>query len=362
MVLTINRTTRINSKKTDKYVKKMNRKNVSKILMAAMVLPFVFASCSSKSEKTTEKEETQKVQVETATMQEVDQIFEFTSTIEAKYKNYISSAGGTRIEKIYVEVGDKVRKGQTLVKMESTSLATSQTQLDNLGVELARIKALYQSGGASKQQVDQAQVQYDVAKKNIANLKDNITLTSPINGVVTLRNFDNGDVAGTSPILQVMQISPVKLKFSVNESLYAKVKLGMQVTANVDVFGEEQFKGKISLISPTIDPSSRTFYVEAEFTNANQKLRPGMFGRTELNLGRANAIVVSDKAIIKQNGTNEKYVYVVNSDNTLEYRVVTLGKRINDTYSVLEGLKEGEKVVISDQNKLKNGAKVVIVK
>lgn len=337
------------------------KKNIIRIL-SIVTLTSLFATACSDKQVEKKADETQKVQVETATMQEVDQIFDFTSTVEAKYKNYISSAGGTRIEKIYVEVGDRVAKGQTLVKMENTSVATAQTQLDNLQVELNRIKALYQSGGASKQQVDQVQVQYDVAKKNIQNLKENITLTSPISGVVTQRNFDNGDVAGSSPILQVMQISPVKLKFSVNESLYAKVKVGMQVTAKVEVFGEEEFKGKISLISPTIDPDSRTFYVEAEFTNANQKLRPGMFGRAELNLGRANMIMVSDKAVIKQNGTNDKYIYVVTANNSLEYKKITVGKRLGDKYIILDGVNEGEKVVISDQNKLKNGSKVVIVK
>lgn len=337
------------------------KKNIIKILSIVTLTSLFTLACSDKQVEN-KTDETQKVQVEKATMQEVDQIFDFTSTVEAKYKNYISSAGGTRIEKIYVEVGDRVAKGQTLVKMENTSVATAQTQLDNLQVELNRVKALYQSGGASKQQVDQAQVQYDVAKKNIQNLKENITLTSPISGVVTQRNFDNGDVAGTSPILQVMQISPVKLKFSINESLYAKVKVGMQVSAKVEVFGEEEFKGKISLISPTIDPDSRTFYVEAEFTNANQKLRPGMFGRAELNLGRANMIMVPDKAVIKQNGTNDKYVYVVTADNTLEYKKITVGKRFGDKYVILDGISEGEKVVVSDQNKLKNGSKVVIVK
>lgn len=337
------------------------KKNIIKILSIVTLTSLFTVACSDKQAEN-KTDETQKVQVEKATLQEVDQIVDFTSTVEAKYKNYISSAGGTRIEKIYVEVGDRVAKGQTLVKMENTSVATAQTQLDNLQVELNRVKALYQSGGASKQQVDQAQVQYDVAKKNIQNLKENITLTSPISGVVTQRNFDNGDVAGTSPILQVMQISPVKLKFSINESLYAKVKVGMQVSAKVEVFGEEEFKGKISLISPTIDPDSRTFYVEAEFTNANQKLRPGMFGRAELNLGRANMIMVSDKAVIKQNGTNDKYIYVVTADNTLEYKKITVGKRLGDKYVILDGVSEGEKVVVSDQNKLKNGSKVVIVK
>ncbi len=319
-------------------------------------------SCSKKNKTEEKQDEAVKVQVEQVSQQEIDQIYEFTSTIEPKVKNYISSAGGTRIEKIYVEVGDRVSKGQTLVRMENTTVATAQAQLDNLGVELARVKALYQSGGASKQQLDQMQTQYDVAKKNIANLKENITLTSPISGVVTLRNFDNGDVAGTSPILQVMQISPVKLKFAVNESFYSKIKVGMPVSAKVEVFGDEVFNGKVTLISPTIDAASRTFYVEAQFVNANQKLRPGMFGRAELNLGRANTILISDKAVVKQNGTNDKYVYVLMDNGTVDYRKVTLGRRLGDKYAVLDGLNSGEKVVVSDNTKLKKGAKVTVVK
>ena len=102
------------------------------------------------------------------------------------------------------------------------------------------------------------------------------------------------------------------------------------------------------MISPTIDPNSRTFYVEAEFSNANQKLRPGMFGRAELNLGRANTVLVSDKAVVKQNGTNDKYVYVLQNNNTVEYRKITLGRRMNDKYAVLDGLNDGEKVVVSE--------------
>ena len=339
----------------------MNRKILIKILFAAAALPLIFASCSKKS-KEVKQEEIVNVQIEQVSLQEIDQVYEFTSTIEAKVKNYISSAGGTRIDKIFVDVGSNVSKGQVLVRMENTSLATAKAQLDNLGVELARIKALYQSGGASKQQVDQVQVQYDVAKKQVNNLKENINLVSPISGVVTMRNFDNGDVAGSSPILQVMQISPVKLKFSINESFYSKVKVGMPVKAKVEVFGEEIFTGKVSMISPIIYADSRTFYVEAEFTNSNKKLRPGMFGRAEINLGRANAVLISDRAIVKQSGTNDKYVYVVKNDNTVEYRKVILGRRLENKYSILEGLKDGEKVVISDYTKLKQGSKVKIIK
>src|SRR5574344_992612 len=215
------------------------------VICLAALLPMMLVSCSkSKKTDTTKQNEIEKVQIESAKSEEIDQIYDFTSTIEADVKNYISSAGGTRIEKIYVEVGSHVKKGQVLVRMENTSLATSNAQLDNIKTELNRIQALYKSGGASKQQVDQIRVQYDVAKRNISNLKQNITLTSPISGVITQKNFDNGDVAGAQPILQVMQISPVKLRFNINESFYNKVKIGMGVTAKVEaidiLYGKEK--------------------------------------------------------------------------------------------------------------------------
>ncbi len=320
------------------------------------------AACTKKEEKKTEvKNEAVQVKIETVSMQEIDQIYEFTSTVDAAVKNYISSAGGTRIEKIWVEVGQRVSKGQKLVTMENTNLNTAQTQLANLENEVKRMEALYVSGGISKQQLDQIKTQEEVTKRNIKNLESNITLTSPISGVITMRNFDNGDVSGAQPILQVMQISPVKLKFNINETFYNKVKLGMSVKTKVDVFGDEEFSGKISLIAPTIDPLTRTFMVEAQFSNANQKLRPGMFGRVELNLGKAKKVIVSDKAIIKQSGTNNKYVFI-EKNGSVEYRQVELGRRMGDKYELLSGVNDGENVVISGQTNLLDGKKVIVVK
>ena len=279
---------------------------MKRMIYLAVLTPMIMLGCSKKQDAATaNKEEISNVKVEVATSSEIDQVYEFSSTIDAEVKNYISSAGGTRIERIMVEVGDRVRKGQQLVKMESTNLMTTMAQLENLKTELDRMKALYASGGVSKQQLDQLQVQYDVAKKSADNLKENIYLTSPIDGVVTMRNFDNGDVAATQPILQVMKINPVKVKINVSESFYTKVKVGMQVKLNTEIFEGEDFFGKISLIYPTIDPATRTFTCEIKINNANNKLKPGMFGRVELNLGKANTILVSDKAVIKQSGSNE---------------------------------------------------------
>ena len=336
---------------------------MKKAIYFLSLLSLIAVGCSKKEVKDETKKTTDvfKVKIEQAQSREIDRIYEYSTTVDAAVKNYISSAGGTRIEKIFVEVGDVVRKGQQLVKMESTQLATSLAQLENLKIELERVKALYQSGGVSKQQLDQMQTQYDVAKKSAENLKDNIYLTSPINGIVTARNFDNGDVSATQPILQVMQINPVKLKINIPESFYNSVKKGMHVTAKTEIFGEEEFLGTISLIYPTIDPLTRTFTCEVKVNNANSKLKPGMFGRVELNLGKASTIMVSDKAIVKQSGSNDKYVFI-EKNGVVEYRKVQLGRRLEDKIEVINGVEDGENVVITGQSKLMDGTKVEVIK
>lgn len=336
---------------------------MKKAIYFLSLLSLIAVGCSKKEVKEEAKKTTDvfKVKIEQAQSKEIDRIYEFSTTVDAAVKNYIASAGGTRIEKIFVEVGDVVKKGQQLVKMESTQLATSLAQLDNLKIELERVKALYQSGGVSKQQLDQLQMQYDVAKKSAENLKDNIYLTSPINGIVTARNFDNGDVAAGQPILQVMQINPVKLKINIPESFYNNVKKGMQVKATTEIFGEEEFAGTVSLIYPTIDPLTRTFTCEVKVNNANSKLKPGMFGRVELNLGKAATIMVSDKAVVKQSGSNDKYIFVENN-GVVEYRKVQLGRRIEDKIEIISGIADGENVVITGQSKLMDGTKVEVIK
>lgn len=335
---------------------------MKKSFYLVIIAGLIMASCSKKQEdKAVKPEDTETiaVKVEKASIQEVEQIYEFSSTVDAAVKNYISSAGGTRIEKIHVEVGDRVTKGQKLVTMENTNLATAKVQLMNSKNDVDRMEALYLSGGISKQQLDQIKTQYDVAKRNIDNLESNIHLVSPISGIVTMRNFDNGDVSATQPILQVMQITPVKLKFSMNEKFYNRVKIGMKVSAKVDIFGDDRFDGRVNLIAPIIDPNTRSFGLEASFTNSNQKLRPGMFARVEINLGKNMSVVIPDRAVIKQNGTNDKYVFI-EKDGVVDYRKIELGRRLGDTYEVISGIEEGENIVIEGYTKLVSGSKVKV--
>ena len=321
-------------------------------------------SCSgNKSEEATETQnEKVKVKVETVSVQDVEQLSEFTATVEANIKNNIAPQTPFRIEKIFAEVGDHVKAGQLLAKMDATSLKQAKIQLDNQEIEFKRIDELYKVGGASKSEWDAAKMAYDVKKTAYQNLLENTSLLSPISGVVTARNYDSGDMySGGNPVLTVEKITPVKLLINVSEVYFTKVKKGAPVNVKLDVYGDEAFEGKISLIYPTIDPSTRTFQVEIQLPNQNQKVRPGMFARASLNFGTEENVVVPDLAIVKQAGAGDRYVYVY-KDGKVTYNKVELGRRMGTEYELKSGVPNNSQVVIAGQTRLINGTEVEVEK
>ena len=235
-------------------------------------------SCSgNKSEEATETQnEKVKVKVETVSVQDVEQLSEFTATVEANIKNNIAPQTPFRIEKIFAEVGDHVKAGQLLAKMDATSLKQAKIQLDNQEIEFKRIDELYKVGGASKSAWDAQKTSLEVARETYKNLVENTQLLSPISGIVTARNYDSGDMySGGNPIYTVEEIRPVKLMVNVSESLFTKVKKGHEVDIRLDVYGDEVFKGKVNLVYPTIDPATRTFPVEIKIANSDERVATG---------------------------------------------------------------------------------------
>ena len=177
------------------------------------------------------------------------------ATVEAEVKNNIAPSSPVRIDRIFVEVGDRVSKGQKLVSMDAANLKQIKYQLDNQQIEFKRIDELYKVGGASKSEWDAAKMNLDIRETSYKNLLENTSLLSPINGVVTARNYDNGDMySGGEPVLVVEQITPVKLYINVSEGYFTKVKKGAPVSVKVDVYGDEEFEAKSALF---ILPSTR---------------------------------------------------------------------------------------------------------
>ena len=301
------------------------------------------------------------VAVTQVSVREVPQDETYTSTIQAYVKNNIAPQSAGRISRILVDVGDFVKKGQVVAEMDQTQLAQIELQLKNNEVEYNRLKELYEVGGLSKSDLDAVEMAYNVSRTQYNNLKENATLVSPINGVITARNYDAGDMyAMSAPIYTVEQIVPVKLLVGISETDYTKVKKGDNVEITADALPGQTFNGKVKKIYPTVDPATRTFTVEVVIDNNNSALRPGMFARAKVNFGVNNSVVIPDVAVVKQQGSGERFVYVLNEDGTVTYQKVLLGRRMGTEYEVLEGISDGAKVVTGGQIRLKDGIKVTV--
>ena len=336
-------------------------KRVNTLLIAGAA--FIMMSCG---QQTTNNQqvvmENPKVTVATVNAEYVSQLQVYPTTIEADIVNNIAPQSAARISKIYVEIGDKVEAGKTLALMDEVNLEKARLQLINDSIEFSRIEQLHKIGATSQSDYEAMTLKYDVSKKTYNNLLENTVLKSPISDIVTARNYDEGDMyAMSQPLFVIQKINPVKMLINISESKYSQIKKGMEVDITTDAYGDQVFKGVVDLIYPTINSMTHTFPVEIKFANKDLTLRPGMFARVTVNYGDNFRVVVPDRAVMKQVGSGEQYVYILNEDGTVTYSVVELGRRMGNRYEVISGIDDNATVVLTGQTKLKNGIAVEVV-
>ncbi len=345
--------------------KKMKKTFKTTLLLATMTLMAV--SCSNKKdvkENATQDQAEQAplVEVEIAGRQNMDMANEYTATVQAFKTNNISSNSGSRIKRVLVDVGSHVSAGQSVVILDDANIAQQQIAIAAQKRDLDRAKELVRIGGGTQQTVDQLQAQYDANMRAMRNMRENTVLTSPISGVVTVKNYDNGDLPSGMPVLVIEQQQPLKVIVNVNESEMPKVKKGMPVSVKFDTYEGENFTGHVHLIHPTVDPHTRSFQVEVTIHNLGDKVDSGMFARVSFNFGSSTALTVSDVAVQKQTGSGVRYVYTLESDGSVKFREVELGRREGTRYEVLSGISEGMKIVTAGHARLVDGKKVRLKK
>lgn len=305
---------------------------------------------------------TPNVEVTEAVSRDVPQENTYASTVQAWAVNNIQPQSGSRIRKINVEVGDYVQKGQVLAEMDRLQLDQMELQVQNDEIEYKRLKGLLEEGGVSQSDFETAELGYKVRRTNLANLRENTILRSPITGFVSARNFDQGDMFSMSqPLFTVQQVVPVKLLVGISEADYSKVKKGDEVNLTVDALPGKSFSGRIERLYPTIDAATHTFKAEVKVPNADKVLRPGMYARVTVNFGTRRSIIVPDQALVKQEGTGTRFIYVLNADNTVSYVPVTIGRHMGKEYEITGGLEEGQTIVVKGQAALKDGVKVNVL-
>jgi RND family efflux transporter MFP subunit len=274
-----------------------------------------------------------------------------------------------RVDKIYVEVGDRVQKGQRLFLMDRSQYYASKIQLANLEKDVARMDTLMKVGSIKAQTYDQTKAQYEVTKTNVDFMEQNTLLEAPFGGIITGKYLEDGELysgapssSGKSAVVTLMQINPVKIIVSVSEQYFPLIKRGMQARVTADVYPDREFEGTIFRVHPTINPMSRTFSAEITIPNGKELLRPGMFARVYIDMGEVDAFVVPSNAVLIQEGTNDRYIFVVEG-NVASRHLVKLGKRFDDKVEIAEGdLKEGDNLVVDGQARLTNGLTVEVAK
>jgi RND family efflux transporter MFP subunit len=348
----------------------MNRTIFTLILAGGILL----ASCAPKEKKagaadatTADSVAAMPVKVIPVSKTMIARTIDYTSTIQAYEEVNLAPSTPGRVDKIYVEVGDRVQQGQKLFLMDRTQYYANKIQFANLEKDLARLDTLLKVGSVKEQLYDQTKAQYEVMKTNVEFMEENTLLEAPFTGIITGKYLEDGELysgapgmSGKAAIVTLMQINPVKITVSISEQYFPLIKNGMKVRLTADVYTDKTFEGTIFRVHPTIDAMSRTFQAEVRINNGSELLRPGMFARTYIDMGEVEAVVVPSSAVLLQEGTNERYVFVVENGIAVR-KPVTLGQRFDDRYEITGGdLKEGDSLVTDGQARLVNGRKVEI--
>ena len=339
-----------------------------RIATVALAL-FGLAACGGskqddKKAATTTKKEAEKVQVLTLQSERIAKTLELSATLEGYETMNISPSITGHIEHIYAEVGTRVQKGSMLVRMDQTQLNTTRINLASTKTELDRVTALKASGSVSEQVYDQTKAAYDQLVEAERFQNDNTFVRAQFAGVISAKNFEDGEMYTGAPILTLTQISRLKAIINIPETYFPLVKTGMKVDIESDIYPGQTFPATIEIVYPTVDPASHTFQAKLNIPNAAATIRPGMYVRTHRAIGQVDAIVVPYQSVLKLTGSNDRYVFV-NDEGTARRVAVTLGQRYDDRIEVIPveagAIKAGDQLVVTGQARLVDGDKLEIV-
>jgi RND family efflux transporter MFP subunit len=282
--------------------------------------------------------------------------------------NFASENSG-RVTKVLVDEGSQVRVGQTLAIIKTDvlniDLETAQAAYQNALKDKQRYENAFQTGGVTRQQLDQATLALENAEARLAQSKIRVgdaNIKSSINGIVNKRYIEPGAVVNPgTQLFELVDVSKLKLNLAVNESQVANLKVGDKVDVKASVFPDMNFSGRVTFIAPKAD-NSLNFPVEIEISsNPGKKLKAGMFGTGIFSFPNSSPVVVIPRsAFIGSVSTNQ--VFLVDSNNTARLRNVVAGRIIGDKVEVLKGLSEGENIIVSGQINLNDGSKVSAIK
>ncbi|MBM7856145.1 RND family efflux transporter MFP subunit [Desulfohalotomaculum tongense] len=315
-----------------------------------------------------------------AVMVDKENTLVLTGSIEARNEAVISAKLSGKVSKVMVENGDLVQAGQPLVLLENTEykngltnaravLKKAEANLHSTRLNYERIEQLYREGAVAQKDFDDIQTALKVAEADVeaaaagvANAQEslnNTTVTSPINGVVANRDVTTGEVINAGkPLMMVEDISSVYAVVNIEQKYLADIKPGLPAEVTVDAYGDRKFKGQVAVINPSVNKSARVFETKIKVENKDHLLRPGMFAQVVLKIGKPEKVLaVPREALTGKQGLY--FVFVAEGDK-VKRQPVEIGQLIGKFVEIKSGLVEGQQVVVTNVNKLKDRDKINI--
>lgn len=370
------------------------KKKLILVLLIVILSTLLLSGCGKTKTVTAQPEkiinvETQKIEKQNFTLKTT-----LTGKIEPIQEASISPKVPGKIEKVNVEIGDYVKQGDILFKLEQedsqlhvdqaqasyelalANLKKTQEQTNNAVENYNRMKALYEQKVISKQQFETAELnasatnldivkaqvkQSEIALQTANKAFADAIVTSPISGFVTFVNVNKGEFASnTAPAVTIANINPVQIKTSVSEYLINKFHKGDSVDVLIKSARSTPFKGKISALSPAPAKNTMTYPMKVTIDNNDSIVKPGMFAEISIiSDKRENVLSVPSQSVVIKDGNPTIFVI---KNNKAQIKYVTLGLDNGEMVEIKSGLQAGEIIVIKGQNYLENGDNIKVVK
>lgn len=363
------------------------KRNTGEIAFFALLISLFLFSCRPQDQKEEIKEESfgaVPVKVFKVRKQRISEKLYYTGTIEAWRKMNITPDVGGKIARIYVEEGDKVKKGQLLAELDTrpirlqleqgkAALAVAEANYKDAKRNVERMERLKQEKAVSDQQYEKIKLAFEAVEAQLQQAKAGLNLVrhnldvslmkAPFSGVIASKNAEVGDVINpmmggfspTSGVLTLMDFSRVKIEIFISYSDIIRIKKGQIALLRVVAFPDRVFKGHVALVNLTADPLTKKFKVEVRTDNPDLVLRPNTFGEVTLEVStHEDALVIPQRAVLEN-----QFVFLAR-ENRAERKEVELGLQNAELVQVVNGVKEGDLVIVEGNYGLEDGAEIDI--
>lgn len=338
-----------------------------KICIACCLIGLTLPGCGGEDEKSHELERPESIPVEVTAPHRADIVWtlSFAGNIQPYREASLGAQISGKVERIFVDIGDKVHSGQLMVQMSGEQLIQVEAKFRAAEKDWERMKSLLAKGTITQQAFDQVDAAYQAAQAAYELVLASTQIKAPFSGVVTAKYLDEGEVftmypgsAGSPAILKLVQVDTVKVIVQAAERDLAALKVGLPATIRVDSYPGQTFEGSVHRVEPVVDPRTRTTKVEIVIVNKDGPLRPGMFARSDILMeDHRDALVLPRECVLRSSG--EYFVYVA-SGGIARRRAVEIGLVERDVTEVVQGVSLRDSVICVGQKLVKDGSAIEV--